>query len=98
MPARELSIAAQLSEDPSPTHTWLLADGRQLELESGQPLVHRMCTVCKRNFVFDIAAKEWYAAYPRMFDFERLVSVTHRWLSEACPGRYLASDEDAWKR
>jgi hypothetical protein len=57
MPAKELSIAAQLSEDPSPTHTWLSAEGRTLELEAGKPLVHRLCTVCKRNFVHDVTAK-----------------------------------------
>ena len=96
MPAKELSNAPQLSEGPSPTHTWLLADGRKLEIESGKPLVHRMCTTCGRNFVYDVAAKEWYAAFPRMFDFDRLVAVSLRWLSEACPGRYLGSDEEAW--
>jgi hypothetical protein len=96
MPAKELPIAPH-SAEPSTTHTWLLADGRKLEIEPGKPLLHRMCTTCHRNFVYDVAAKEWYAAYPRMFDFDRLVAVTPRWLSEACPGRYLPSDEEAWK-
>jgi hypothetical protein len=98
MPAKALSIAPQLSEEPSPTHTWLLADGRTLEVEPGKPLLHRLCTTCRRNFVYDGAAKEWYAAYPRMFDFDRLIEVTPQWLSEPCPGRYLAADEEARKR
>jgi hypothetical protein len=98
MPAKEPSIAPQLSAEPSPSHIWLLADGRKLEFEPGKPLVHRLCTTCQRNFVYDVAAKEWYAAYPRMFDFDRLDAVSQRWLSEACPGRYLPSDEEARKR
>jgi hypothetical protein len=98
MPAKALSIAPQLSVEPSPTHTWLLADGRKLELAAGKPLVHRLCTTCQRNFVYDVSAKEWYAAYPRLLDFDRLDTVSQRWLSEPCPGRYLASDEEAWKK
>jgi hypothetical protein len=98
MPAQELPIAPQSSKEPSTTHTWLLADGRRLEPEAGKPLVHRLCTVCKRNFVHDVTAKDWYVAYPRLLDFDRLVSVSQRWLSEACPGRYLTTDEDARKR
>lgn len=97
MPAQELQTPNPLSNGPSNTHTWLLPDGRLLEVEPGKPLVHRMCVTCNRNFVHDLAAQEWYAAYPRMFDFDRLDEVSVRWLSEACPGEYLSADTQAYE-
>jgi hypothetical protein len=71
---------------PSSTHSWLLPEGRRLELEQGKPLLHRVCTVCKRNFVNDLMTGEWYAVIPRMFDFERLHGVSEKWMAAPCPG------------
>jgi hypothetical protein len=73
-------------DGPSPTHKWLSEEGRRLELDPGRPLLHRLCTVCNRNFVHDLTTGEWYAVIARMFDFERLRPVTDEWLKTPCPG------------
>ena len=75
------------SREPSSTHQWLSAEGRQLELEPGKPLLHRLCVACHRNFVKDMTSGKWHAALPRMFDFELLHPMTEAWLSEPCPGK-----------
>ena len=54
MPAQEPQTNHHSSNGPSNTHTWLLPDGRHLEVEPGKPLVHRMCVTCNRNFVHDL--------------------------------------------
>lgn len=97
MPAKEPHTANHSSNGPSNTHTWLLAEGRHLEIQPGKPLLHRMCVTCNRNFVHDISAEEWYAAYPRMFDFDRLDEFSATWLSEPCPGEHLSSDAKAYE-
>lgn len=68
---------------PSETHAWLLREGRRLEIESNQRLLHRFCTTCRRSFVCDLATDDLYAAFPRAFDFERLDEVSKRWLNES---------------
>lgn len=85
------------SNEPSPTHKWLSAEGRRIALEPDKPLLQRLCTVCQRNFVQDLATGEWYGAIPRMFDFERLYEVSERWLSEPCPGVYRQTQPTAKK-
>jgi hypothetical protein len=97
MPAKEPQTNSHSSDGPSNTHTWLLPDGRHLEIQPGKPLLHRMCVTCNRNFVHDLETEEWYAAYPRMFDFDRLDDVSARWLNEACPGEYLSADAQAYE-
>ena len=57
---------------PSATHSWDQPDGRRLELQPGKTLIHWRCTICRRSFVHDLTAQEWYAAFPRVLDFERL--------------------------
>jgi hypothetical protein len=94
MPAQERSDRHPPT-GPSPTHTWLSREGRGLEIESGRPLLHRFCTICRRNFVCVLSSGEWYAVYPRMFDFEHLDQVREQWLKEVCPRQYLISDERA---
>ena len=96
MPAKEPS-SDHPSIGPSSTHTWLSHEGRRLEIESGKPLLHRFCTTCHRNFVCDLATGNWYAVFPRIFDFEPLDHVSEPWLKEACPGEYLNSDVEARK-
>ncbi len=73
-------------DGPSLTHKWLSEEGRRLELDPGRPLLHRLCTVCNRNFVHDLTTGEWYAVIARMFDFERLRPVIDEWLKTPCPG------------
>ena len=75
------------AKEPSWTHQWLLPEGRRIALQPGKPLLHRLCTVCNRNFVQDSTTGEWFAAIPRMFDFERLHGVSEKWLDDPCPGK-----------
>jgi hypothetical protein len=74
-------------DGPSSTHRWYCPKGRLLELEPGKPLLQLTCTACFRNFVHDLIIGEWYAALPRVFDFERLDELTDLWLEEECLGR-----------
>lgn len=82
---------------PSATHNWDQPGGRRLELQPGKILIHWRCTICRRSFVHDLTAQEWYAAFPRVLDFERLDGVTQRWLAEECSGHYQPADEQARK-
>ncbi|HTW86502.1 MAG TPA: hypothetical protein VMD75_00725 [Candidatus Binataceae bacterium] len=97
MPVKEPPVPRQVME-PSSTHTWLLPKGRKLNIVPGTPLVHRLCTSCQRNFVHDLNKNEWYAAFPRMFDFERYDDeISARWLTEECPRTCVTFDEEARK-
>jgi hypothetical protein len=96
MPAQP-STATLPPLKPSATHKWDPPDGRQLELQPGKTLIHWRCTACRRNFVHDLTAQEWFAAFPRILDFERLDGVSQRWLAEECSGQYQAADERARK-
>jgi hypothetical protein len=91
MPAQEPSDRDP-STEPSSTHTWLLLEGRHLEIEAGEPLLHRFCTTCRRNFVCELSSRKWHAVLPRIFDFEHLDQVTEQWLKETCPRQYLTTD------
>jgi hypothetical protein len=95
MPAKETSIVP--STEPSTTHTWSMPHGRRLELEPGKTLIQWSCITCQRHFVNEPAIAEWFAAFPRTLDFERLDAVSELWLNEDCPGRHLASDENVRK-
>jgi hypothetical protein len=95
MPAKELPPDKDRPNEPSASHSWLAPEARQLEIEPGRPLLHRFCTVCRRNFVNDLVTGEWYAAFPGIFQFERLDDVSNRWIAEECPGNHLESDEEA---
>ena len=82
---------------PSSTHTWLSAEGRRVEIESGKPLLHQFCITCHRNFVCELLTGNWHTVFPQIFDFQYLDHVSERWLKEACPGEYLNSDAEARK-
>jgi hypothetical protein len=84
-----------IHQGPSSTHTWLSLEGRHLEIEAGKPLLHRFCTLCRRNFVCDLSSGKWQAVLPRIFDFEHLDQVSEQWLKETCPRQYLTSDAAA---
>jgi hypothetical protein len=75
------------SDGPSPTHKWLRPEGRPVKLEPDGPLVHFLCVVCHRNFVYDLTTDEWHAVFPRLQDFVLLDHLTESWLSEDCPGQ-----------
>jgi hypothetical protein len=94
MPAQQ-SPATVPSPGPSATHSWDQPDGRRLELQPGKTLIHWRCTACRRSFVHDLTVQEWYAAVPRVLDFERLDGVTQRWLAQECSGHYQPADEQA---
>jgi hypothetical protein len=96
MPAKE-PPSPRSSNQPSPTHTWFEPKGRTLELEPGKTLIHQRCTACRRNFVNDLASGEWYAAFPRVFDFERLDEAAERWMTESCPGPSAAAEAEVRK-
>ena len=91
------SPTTQPSLGPSTTHSWDQPDGRRLELQPGKTLMHWRCTICRRNFVHDLTTDEWYAAFPRVLDFERLDEVSTRWLAEECSGHYQPSDDNERK-
>jgi hypothetical protein len=93
MPAQEPSDLPSI--EPSASHTWLSLEGRHLEIEADKPLLHRFCTLCRRNFVRDLSSGKWQAVLPRIFDFEHLDQVSEQWLKETCPGQYLTSDAAA---
>ena len=97
MPAKEPLVRSNtfLPHEPSSTHSWSMPDGRRLELEPGKVLVQWSCTTCQRHFVNEPAIGEWYAAFPRTLNFERLDNVSELWLNGDCPGRQLASDVNA---
>jgi hypothetical protein len=93
MPAQEPVNPPSI--EPSSTHTWLSLEGRHLEIEAGRPLLHRFCTICRRNFVCDVSSGKWQAVLPRIFDFEHLDQVSEQWLKEACPRQHLTFRKEA---
>ena len=86
-----------MSEDLDATwsdHSWFL-ERRHFELESGQSIIQRNCVRCGRDFVIDRSSGARYAVHSSIFSFNRLSEeVQRRWLSETCPGKYMASDND----
>ena len=75
------------------SHKWSSARGRQVEIESGKPLIQHRCSRCKRDFVEDASTGERYAVYVSVFSFRRLPDpVSRQWLLELCPGAPLPYD------
>ena len=58
-----------MDRDVWSSHQWASARGRQVEIESGNPLVQRHCTRCARDFVEDPASGERHAVYVSVFSF-----------------------------
>jgi hypothetical protein len=73
------------------THDWIVSS---LELVPGQPIIHQVCSKCRRGFVDELSTANRYAAHASIFRFYRLADeVTSRWLSEKCPAGRLETDE-----
>ena len=69
------------------------ARGRQVEIESGNPLVQRHCTRCARDFVEDPASGVRHAVFVSVFSFRMLPDhINQQWLAEMCPGAPLPLD------
>ena len=75
-------------------HEWFQPRPRQLELETGQSVLHRQCTRCGRNFLIDASSGDRHAVHVSIFSFHRLHDeVNERWLTQRCPGKRLSSDD-----
>ena len=66
----------ELPNEPSGTHRWVArktAGLKRTPQTPASPLLHYAPAI-----VYDATTGEWYAAFPRMFDFERLDSASMR--------------------
>jgi two-component system, OmpR family, response regulator len=64
-------------------------------IESGEAVLHSHCVQCGRDIVTILSSGARHAVYISVFYFYRLDNeVTKRWLSEHCPGKRLASDDE----
>jgi hypothetical protein len=89
-----LGIGVKLKVEIWNTHLWL-AKPRPLAIESGQTVIQHRCDRCGRDFVTDISSNRVLAVFVSVVSFYQLSDeVTTRWLSDACPGRHLSSDEN----
>jgi hypothetical protein len=72
------------------SHIWSC---RRLKLQ-GVALIHYACRDCGRNFVDNGVLNVRYAVHVGVTRFNRLSDQsTDRWLSAACPGERLKSDQ-----
>jgi hypothetical protein len=82
-----------MDRDVWSSHRWASVRGRQVEIESGNPLVQRHCTRCMRDFVEDPCSGERHAVYVSVFSFRMLPDqINQQWLAELCPGAPLPLD------
>ncbi len=84
-----------MDRDVWSSHQWASVRGRQVEVESGNPLVQRRCTRCGRDFVEDPSSGERHAVYVSVFSFRMLPDqINQQWLAEMCPGAPIPPDEE----
>jgi hypothetical protein len=80
-------------------HRWLERSEPHFKIESGEAVLHHQCVRCGRDIVTVVSTGTRHAVHVCALVFNRLDdTVTERWLSESCPGRRLASDDDDRKR
>jgi hypothetical protein len=80
------------------THLWLVKP-RPIIIESGQIVIQHHCSRCGRDFVTNTSSDSGSAVFVSAISFHQLSdAVTTRWLSDACPGRRLSSDEEDRRR
>ena len=80
------------------THLWL-AKPRPIAIESGLIVIQHHCARCGRDFVTNTSSDSGLAVFVSAISFHQLSdAVTMRWLSDACPGRRLSSDEEDRRR
>jgi hypothetical protein len=75
-PQRVGEIGKESPNEPSGTHRWVArktAGLKRTPQTPASPLLHYAPAI-----VYDATTGEWYAAFPRMFDFERLDSASMR--------------------
>src|SRR6266481_9954111 len=76
------------------THLWLAAP-RSIVVESDLTVIQYHCARCGRDFVTNTSSDIRIAVFVSAISFHQLSdAVTTRWLSDACPGRRLSSDEE----
>jgi hypothetical protein len=82
-----------MDRDVFNSHKWSSAQGRRVEIDSGQPVIQHHCSRCRRDFIEDLSSGERYAVYVSAFRFRKLPDlITKQWLSELCPGAPLPYD------
>jgi hypothetical protein len=70
-----------------------------LKIESGAAVVQHHCGQCGRDIVTILSPGARHAVYASVLYFYRLNDeATQRWLSEPCPGKRLASDDENRKK
>ena|ERR1700686_1948443 len=80
-------------------HRWYGRRGPHLKIDSGELVQQHHCGRCGRDIVTVLSSGSRHAVYASVLCFYRLDDeVTERWLSEPCPGRRLAIDDEARKR
>ena len=80
-------------------HRWHERSEAHLKIESGAAVVQHHCGQCGRDIVTVLSSGARHAVYASVLYFYRLNDeVTQRWLSEPCPGKRLASDDEDRKK
>ena len=80
-------------------HRWYGRREAHLKIESGAAVVQHHCGQCGRDIVTILSSGARHAVYASVLYFYRLNDeVTQRWLSEPCPGKRLASDDEDRKK
>lgn len=71
------------------SHDW----HRRNVVVNGNPVFHRQCRTCRRDFVMAADAGCWRAVHIGLLRFDFLDEETNRrWVSEDCPGWQIAED------
>jgi len=89
-----LGVGVNVKYETWNTHLWLAAP-RSIVIESDQTVIQHHCARCGRDFVTNTSSDSRIAVFVSAISFHQLSdAVTTRWLSDACPGRRLSSDEE----
>jgi hypothetical protein len=79
------------------THLWTGCEPREIKID-GKSIFHHCCRQCGRDFARESGQADWKAAYIGVFSLKFLEdSVTHRWVSEPCPGRAEPSPSEVYR-
>jgi hypothetical protein len=77
-------------------HQWHGRKAPHLKIDLGGLVLQHHCGRCGRDIVTVLSSGSRHAVYASVLCFYRLDDeVTERWLSEPCPGRHLAIDDEA---
>jgi hypothetical protein len=93
-----LGVGVNTKDETWKTHLWL-AKPRPIAIESDLIVIQHHCARCGRDFVTNTSWDSGSAVFVSAISFYQLSdAVTMRWLSDACPGRRLSSDEEDRRR